>query len=83
MELEDIYKGIEGCGDHGCLIKRPVGMGTNGGCRCHGDRNKMRIILSRLLAYRAEREKKGPPDPPEPPPTRLMKEGANPKKKGG
>lgn len=23
-----------GCGDHGCLIEKPQGMGTNGNCRC-------------------------------------------------
>lgn len=24
-----------GCGDHSCAIKKPTGMGTNGGCRCN------------------------------------------------
>ncbi len=28
-ELDD-----DGCGDNSCLIKKPVGMATNGGCRC-------------------------------------------------
>jgi hypothetical protein len=23
-----------GCGNHGCKIKRPVGMGTNASCHC-------------------------------------------------
>lgn len=23
-----------GCGDNSCLVKKPTGMGTNGGCRC-------------------------------------------------
>lgn len=23
-----------GCGDNSCLIKKPKGMGTNGGCTC-------------------------------------------------
>jgi hypothetical protein len=23
-----------GCGDHGCVVQKPKGMGTNGGCRC-------------------------------------------------
>ena len=22
------------CTDHGCIIRKPEGMGTNGGCRC-------------------------------------------------
>lgn len=25
----------EGCGDNSCLFKKPVGMATNGGCRCY------------------------------------------------
>lgn len=25
---------IGGCQDHGCMIIKPKGMGTNGGCRC-------------------------------------------------
>ena len=24
----------EGCGDSACLVKKPKGMATNGGCRC-------------------------------------------------
>lgn len=26
--------GDDGCGDNSCLIKKPDGMATNGGCRC-------------------------------------------------
>jgi len=25
---------IRGCGNHGCRIKKPVGMATNGPCHC-------------------------------------------------
>lgn len=25
---------IGSCGDGGCLVKKPVGMHTNGGCKC-------------------------------------------------
>ena len=25
---------IGGCGDSSCLVRKPVGMATNGGCRC-------------------------------------------------
>jgi hypothetical protein len=25
---------LAGCGDHSCVVARPKGMGTNGGCRC-------------------------------------------------
>lgn len=36
-----------GCGDHSCLFKKPVGVGTNGGCRCLSelpDRKKRREL---------------------------------------
>lgn len=29
-----MVKDYLGCGDSGCLIERPKGMATNGGCRC-------------------------------------------------
>jgi hypothetical protein len=29
--------GLNGCGDSSCIVKRPVGMCTNGGCRCFSD----------------------------------------------
>lgn len=25
---------VRGCGDFGCVIEKPKGQGTNGGCRC-------------------------------------------------
>ena len=25
---------MAGCGNHGCLIEKPVGQGTNGRCNC-------------------------------------------------
>lgn len=28
---------IEGCGDSSCIIRKPTGMATNGGCRCGKD----------------------------------------------
>ena len=28
---------LEGCGNHACRVKKPVGMGTNGPCRCAGN----------------------------------------------
>lgn len=28
---------VGGCSDGGCLVKKPTGMHTNGGCRCHKD----------------------------------------------
>lgn len=28
---------VGGCTDGGCLVKKPAGMHTNGGCKCHKD----------------------------------------------
>ena len=25
---------MKGCGDHSCVVEKPKGQGTNGGCRC-------------------------------------------------
>lgn len=38
-QLEEIKKEpqdfpVTGCGDNSCLIEKPHGMATNGGCRC-------------------------------------------------
>jgi hypothetical protein len=35
---------IGGCTDGGCVIKRPTGMHTNGGCKCPKDYIKMQRI---------------------------------------
>ena len=50
------FTGIRGCGDHSCLIEKPEGLGTNGGCRCHNDRTKASIIVQRLAALRRQAE---------------------------
>jgi hypothetical protein len=52
------FTGIRGCGDHGCLIEKPEGMGTNGGCRCHLDRHKASMIVQRLAFLRRQAEEK-------------------------
>jgi len=52
------FAGIRGCGDHGCLIEKPEGMGTNGGCRCHLDRHKASMIVQRLAFLRRQTEEK-------------------------
>lgn len=44
---------IGGCSDGGCMIDRPKGMHTNGGCRCWDDRTKARrfmIFVSQTVA---------------------------------
>lgn len=44
-ELQEILSRLEwGCGDHGCKIHKPKGMGTNGGCQC-----RPRYIAAKLL----------------------------------
>ncbi|MFY4709947.1 hypothetical protein [Burkholderia glumae] len=36
---------LGGCTDGGCVIKRPAGMHTNGGCRCPQDKMKMQRAM--------------------------------------
>ena len=43
---------IGGCSDGYCVIQRPKGMHTNGGCRCSDDRNRMRRFASRAAYFR-------------------------------
>ena len=42
-----LFKGLEGCGDNSCYVKRPEGMATNGGCRCIHNRSLQNILWSR------------------------------------
>jgi hypothetical protein len=37
-EYERSLVDIGGCGNHGCLVVKPVGMATNGPCRCWSDK---------------------------------------------
>lgn len=37
---EDLMSSVSSCTDGGCLIRRPKGLHTNGGCKCH--RNAMK-----------------------------------------
>lgn len=37
--------GIGGCTDGGCVIKRPTGMRTNGGCKCATDKYKAQRMM--------------------------------------
>lgn len=39
---------LEGCGDHSCVVAKPKGMGTNGGCRC--DERRLRHAVQVLRA---------------------------------
>lgn len=38
----------EGCGDHSCKVRSPIGVGTNGGCRCY-DINPKKTISQLYL----------------------------------
>lgn len=38
---------IGGCGDGNCLVERPRGQHTNGGCRCYFDRMTSQRAMSR------------------------------------
>ena len=42
----------QGCGDHSCVVARPRGMGTNGGCRC--ERPTLRHAATQARALRAD-----------------------------
>ena len=57
-DYREMQARIGGCSDGYCCIKRPVGMVTNGGCRCtsHMDHLKsQRVAL--LLRYAQEMAK--------------------------
>jgi hypothetical protein len=48
MNIKDIlFKGLKGCSDSSCVVKKPVGMATNGGCRCMNNRANNNILWSR------------------------------------
>lgn len=41
MTLEEKLEQIGGCSDGNCIVWKPIGMHTNGGCRCNTDSYKM------------------------------------------
>lgn len=54
-----IADSIGSCGDGGCLVKRPVGMHTNGGCRCSDERLKAQRMMRAGAILRAALSKAG------------------------
>ena len=44
-EYEAIRNHVGGCSDGGCIVLRPVGMHTNGGCRCARDQMKAQRMM--------------------------------------
>lgn len=57
-DLRDAMSSQSGCMDGGCLVKRPKGMHTNGGCKCHRDQ-----IVSQRMMYAGERLEIDPSHP--------------------
>jgi hypothetical protein len=52
-ERFDAFMGhIGGCSDGGCVIVRPKGMHTNGGCRCPQDKYKMQRAMFAAIELR-------------------------------
>lgn len=49
-ELDQRIEALGGCSDGSCVIKRPKGMHTNGGCRCPRDGGKM-ICFTAYVEY--------------------------------
>lgn len=51
--LSKPFDGLPGCGDSSCVVRKPEGMHTNGGCRCLKGTTAS-IIVQRLAALRDE-----------------------------
>jgi hypothetical protein len=48
VAVSDVFKDLEGCRSHSCVISPPSGMGTNSSCKCYSDRLKANIVFQRL-----------------------------------
>ena len=57
LTLEARLAEIGGCSDGYCVIVRPIGMHTNGGCRCYQDRTKMQRFALYVRAFRDDVER--------------------------
>lgn len=49
---DTVMERIGGCTDGACIIKPPVGMHTNGGCRCSTDKLKMQRAMDAANNFR-------------------------------
>lgn len=58
MELKELNNSYCGCGDNNCLVVKPKGMATNGGCRCHDGsrRAKEAIVFMARKIYLLEKK---------------------------
>lgn len=52
-ELDARLQAIGGCSDGNCIIWRPKGMHTNGGCRCNTQPFKMASVIYAYQKFRA------------------------------
>jgi hypothetical protein len=55
-EYDRAVASVGGCSDGGCVIKRPKGMHTNGGCRCYHDKIKAQRMMRAGQLLRAALE---------------------------
>lgn len=52
-ELDTRLQQIGGCTDGYCIIQRPKGQHTNGGCRCNTDKYKMQRYAAAMNMFAA------------------------------
>jgi hypothetical protein len=57
-EYDGMADHIGTCGDGNCLVKKPVGMHTNGGCRCNADKYRASRMMMAGRRLRAALEAK-------------------------
>jgi hypothetical protein len=52
--LDQQAEALGGCGDANCVIHRPKGQHTNGGCHCCENRTKMRVWTQQVAYFRSK-----------------------------
>jgi hypothetical protein len=52
--LDQQAEALGGCGDANCVIHRPKGQHTNGGCHCYENRAKMRVWTRQVAYFRSK-----------------------------
>lgn len=53
-QYQELATHIGGCGDGGCIVLRPIGQHTNGGCRCLSGYNAEDNMNARRLIIKAQ-----------------------------
>ena len=48
--LREVWQSQGGCGAHMCCMKKPEGIGNNGGCRCYENRSMMHMVTQHMNA---------------------------------